>query len=333
MAIVNPVQSPRTSDKGEIDRFFKALVQRLSYQTNAGDPNGTLTPRWIEDTCLDTTNHDWYHAVGITNTSWEQITYAAGTVGDHGTLTGLADDDHQQYILHSLATAASDFLVASGAGVFVKKTLAEVKTILSLGSAAYTASTDYAVAAKGVTNGDTHDHAGGDGAQIDHGGLAGLADDDHAQYVKHALVTAANDFLVASGSGAVVKKTLAETKAILNLPCLVDRGDPAAYDYAVGDLTTDGAWHDLDLSSILPAGTVAALIKTQVKDDAAGSYFQFRKNGNSNTIHTSTIRTQAVDVTIEREHIVFPDTSRVVEYRASNTTFTDINIVVCGWWL
>lgn len=34
-----------------------------------------------------------------------------------------------------------------------------------------------------VTNGNSHDHAGGDGAQIDHGGLAGLADDDHTQYL------------------------------------------------------------------------------------------------------------------------------------------------------
>jgi len=87
------------------------------------------------------------------------------------------------YVTHALATATNDFLVASGSGAFVKKTLAEVKTILSLGSAAYTASTDYAIAAKGVTNGDSHDHAGGDGAQIDHGGLGGLGDDDHTQYV------------------------------------------------------------------------------------------------------------------------------------------------------
>lgn len=35
-------------------------------------------------------------------------------------------------ISHSLATAANDFLVASGVGVFVKKTLAETKTILGL---------------------------------------------------------------------------------------------------------------------------------------------------------------------------------------------------------
>lgn len=51
---------------------------------------------------------------------------------DHGALTGLADDDHTQYIKHSLATAASDFLVASGVGVFIKKTLAETKTVLSI---------------------------------------------------------------------------------------------------------------------------------------------------------------------------------------------------------
>lgn len=103
---------------------------------------------------------------------------------DHGNLDGLTDDDHTQYIKHSLATAISDFLVASDIGIFVKKTLAEVKTILGLGSAAYTASTDYAPAAQGVTNGNTHDHVGGDGAQIDHGGLAGLLDDDHTQYLK-----------------------------------------------------------------------------------------------------------------------------------------------------
>lgn len=83
---------------------------------------------------------------------------------------------HPQYIKHSLATAVNNFLVASGPGVFVKKTLAEVKTILGLGTAAYTAATDY---------------------------------------VTHALATAANDFLVASGSGAYIKKTLAQTLTIL----------------------------------------------------------------------------------------------------------------------
>lgn len=84
-----------------------------------------------------------------------------GSQIDHGGLAGLADDDHTQYIRHALATAVNDFLVASGAGVFVKKTLAETITILrtSLDSI-------FAPIAKGVTNGDSHNHNGGDGADL-----------------------------------------------------------------------------------------------------------------------------------------------------------------------
>lgn len=44
-------------------------------------------------------------------------------------------------IKHSLATAESDFLVASGSGAFVKKTLAETKTILGVA----TGGTDFLV--------------------------------------------------------------------------------------------------------------------------------------------------------------------------------------------
>ena len=39
-----------------------------------------------------------------------------------------------------------------------------------------------APASEGVLNGNQHNHEGGDGAQIDHGSLAGLGDDDHPQY-------------------------------------------------------------------------------------------------------------------------------------------------------
>jgi hypothetical protein len=44
----------------------------------------------------------------------------------------------------------------------------------------------YAASGGSVTNGDSHDHSGGDGAQIDHGGLNGLGDDDHTIYLKLA---------------------------------------------------------------------------------------------------------------------------------------------------
>jgi hypothetical protein len=64
-------------------------------------------------------------------------------------------------------------------------------------------------------------------SSVDHGSFGNLGDDDHPQYIKHALATAANDFLVASGIGAFVKKTLAETKVILELP---------VSPYVIGDM-------------------------------------------------------------------------------------------------
>ena len=50
-----------------------------------------------------------------------------------------------------------------------------------------------------------HDHAGmvqGDGTQLDHGDLAGLADDDHGQYVKDSEYSAKGDILGGTGAGA-----------------------------------------------------------------------------------------------------------------------------------
>lgn len=68
----------------------------------------------------------------------EALEAGGGGVADHGALTGLADDDHSQYHTDARGDAR------------------------------------YAPIGKGVTNGDSHDHSGGDGAQIAYSGLSGL---------------------------------------------------------------------------------------------------------------------------------------------------------------
>ena len=75
------------------------------------------------------------------------------------------------------------------------------------------ADTDYASASKGVTNGDSHDHSGGDGAQVDHGSLAGLTDDDHTQYQKESEKGAANGYAGLDAGGLVDASDLPDASA------------------------------------------------------------------------------------------------------------------------
>jgi hypothetical protein len=59
-----------------------------------------------------------------------QIDIAGASLAAHV----VAADPHTGYVLESLADAANDFIVASGADAFVKKTLAQTKVILGIDS-------------------------------------------------------------------------------------------------------------------------------------------------------------------------------------------------------
>jgi hypothetical protein len=101
-------------------------------------------------TGLMLTTHAAYSIAGFGTTA-----VALGIAGP-GTSTLVSRADHVHpttgLVLHSLATAANDFLIASGAGSFIRRSLAETQSILGLGSAAYT---NHDTAATGAEHGAT----------------------------------------------------------------------------------------------------------------------------------------------------------------------------------
>ena len=112
----------------------------------------------------------------------------------------------------------------------------------------------------------------------------------------------------------------------------VDRGDPAAYDYAKEDLTIDGAWHDLDLSALVPAGAKAVLLIGHLEGNAIAWKINFRKNGNSNEINHCDMETIRANVTRHRSSIIALDANRVIEYNADNQAWANLYLCVRGWW-
>ncbi|MBU1067750.1 hypothetical protein KKE60_08180 [Patescibacteria group bacterium] len=97
----------------------------------------------------------------------------------------------------------------------------------------------------------------------------------------------------------------------------------------IGTLTTDGTWRDADFSSIVPAGATAIQILLYMNDDA-NSNIQFRKNGNTN-IDAQPIMVQ--NYVNAYQLIISCDTGRVIEYNASNVTWTTLYFTCIGYFV
>lgn len=117
-------------------------------------------------------------------------------------------------------------------------------------------------------------------------------------------------------------------------PKYVDRGDPSSMDFAKAAWTIDSAFHDWDLSSIVPAGAKAVVICGIVNNSVSGAPIQFRKNGNSNSINMTSINSIA-GISMGVDVIVALDTNRIIEYYIYNagTWSGGSGLTVKGWFL
>jgi len=112
----------------------------------------------------------------------------------------------------------------------------------------------------------------------------------------------------------------------------VDRGDPAAYDYAKEDLTIDGAWHDLDLSGIVSEFAKAVFIIGHVQGAGVDWAIMFRKNGNANEVVHGGMETLRANIERHRSSIVALDADRKIEYKIDNENWDTLDLAIKGWW-
>lgn len=112
----------------------------------------------------------------------------------------------------------------------------------------------------------------------------------------------------------------------------IDRGDPASYDFTKADLTTDGAWHELDLTNLIPLIAKAVLLGGRIEGNGVGWTIKFRTKGNDNEINHCEMETLQANVERYRSMTVATCGSQIIEYKADNQAWTTLDISVRGWW-
>lgn len=112
----------------------------------------------------------------------------------------------------------------------------------------------------------------------------------------------------------------------------VCRGDASASDFTEATLTVDGAWHELDLSSIVPVGAVAVLLTVSAADATPGNGIYLENNDYSNHYNVSRVVVQNDSVSNVIDCIVSCSSDRKLKYYIYAGT-DSISIIVKGWWL
>lgn len=134
----------------------------------------------------------------------------------------------------------------------------------------------------------------------------------------------------ANASAHHARYTDAEAQAAC-LPVFINRGDKNVNDKTTDDFTKDGAWHDLDLSAIVPSGASSVVLKIKGQTTVAPGALVFRKNGNTGGETVSGLFTQVINRPTLASVFVALDANRIVEYLASALTWTVLDLCVVGW--
>lgn len=115
-------------------------------------------------------------------------------------------------------------------------------------------------------------------------------------------------------------------------PCFVYRGDPAAFDFEIGDFTKDGAWHDLDLSAIIPENSKGVALFIILRATAVGRYIALRRGGQTNSSNQTYMLVQVAGVMFTLDVIVPIDSNRIIQYKIHAGVDQRCDLTVKAWW-
>lgn len=212
---------------------------------------------------------------------------------NHGSLAGLTNDDHPHYTRKDTLTEQGDLYYASAAATPAALAHGSAGDLLQSGghgaNPSWLSGATYAVAAKGVTNGDSHDHNGGDGAQIAYSTLSGLPTLFPVGMVTpYAGRAAPTGWLICDGS-AVSRSTYADLFAAIapsKGTFTVTIASPAVLSLSAHGLVVGDAFY-ITTTGALPTGMAANTLYYVITAGYGTNSFEFSATRGGTAVNTS----------------------------------------------
>lgn len=113
----------------------------------------------------------------------------------------------------------------------------------------------------------------------------------------------------------------------------VGREDISAYDFTETTLTQDEAYHDLDLSAIVPVGTACVLVQFRIEHDDIAKFMKLKKKGYLTDYNAFVFSTIVAGVEHRGDCIVNCSKDRKLEYWLSTPAWSTIRLIINGWWV
>jgi len=110
----------------------------------------------------------------------------------------------------------------------------------------------------------------------------------------------------------------------------VERTGAAGFDFATGDFTKDGNWHELDIDSIVPAGAKIAHWHVKIYRAGTAGSIAWRAKGQPVDGRTVITACHTINDNWPKQFWVDVGDDRKIEYQLNPGVWTNIDLVCLG---
>ncbi len=119
-----------------------------------------------------------------------------------------------------------------------------------------------------------------------------------------------------------------------NVLAFVDRGNFTGNDFTQADFTVTDTYTAFSLASIVPTNTKLVLFTAHVVSTTGNKIFRLRNTDHTNNTNRTTLVAQVANVDAYADMVCSVNSSRQLDYYISaGTTWSQIELIIRGWWI